>query len=174
MSSILPRSVTSPKKFFIGSQLLASVGNYMKDFGDNAFIISDEFFLEKVNKEALSSIKENGLSGFVEKFNYECTEAEVDRLGKIVVENKANVIIGIGGGKTLDVSKAVAYYHHLPVILFPTIASTDAPCTALSVLYKENGEFDKYLFLPQNPDMVIADTAIIASAPQRFFFCRCR
>lgn len=169
MSSILPRSVTSPKKFFIGSQLLASVGNYMKDFGDNAFIISDEFFLEKVNKEALSSIKENGLSGFVEKFNYECTEAEVDRLGKIVVENKANVIIGIGGGKTLDVSKAVAYYHHLPVILFPTIASTDAPCTALSVLYKENGEFDKYLFLPQNPDMVIADTAIIASAPQRFF-----
>ncbi|MEX5487134.1 hypothetical protein IC611_22550 [Proteus mirabilis] len=38
----------------------------MKDFGDNAFIISDEFFLEKVNKEALSSIKENGLSGFVE------------------------------------------------------------------------------------------------------------
>ena len=57
MSSILPRSVTSPKKFFIGSQLLASVGNYMKDFGDNAFIISDEFFLEKVNKEALASIK---------------------------------------------------------------------------------------------------------------------
>ena len=57
MSSILPRSVTSPKKFFIGSQLLASVGNYMKDFGDNAFIISDEFLREKVNKEALSSIK---------------------------------------------------------------------------------------------------------------------
>lgn len=44
MSSILPRSVTSPKKFFIGSQLLSSVGKYVKDFGDNAFIISDEFF----------------------------------------------------------------------------------------------------------------------------------
>ncbi|MDN6549899.1 MAG: glycerol dehydrogenase, partial [Enterobacterales bacterium] len=82
---------------------------------------------------------------------------------------QANVIVGIGGGKTLDSAKAVAYYHKLPVILFPTIASTDAPCTALAVIYTEQGEFERYLFLPQNPDAVIADTSIIAAAPVRFF-----
>jgi glycerol dehydrogenase len=86
---------------------------------------------------------------------------EVDRLGQLAVDAGANVIVGVGGGKTLDSAKAVAYYHKLPVVLYPTIASTDAPCTALAVLYTAEGEFDQYLFLPQNPDAVIADTKIL-------------
>lgn len=63
----------------------------------------------------------------------------------------------------------MAFYLRRPVVLFPTIASTDAPCTALAVIYNPAGEFERYLFLPQNPDVVIADTAIIAAAPARFF-----
>src|SRR5690606_32990788 len=43
------------------------------------------------------------------------------------------------------------------------------PCTALAVIYKEDGSFDKYLFLPENPDVVIADSNILAAAPVRFF-----
>ena len=143
----------------------------MKDFGDNAFIISDEFFLEKVNKEALSSIKENGLSGFVEKFNYECTKLKWIAWVNLLLKIKRMFIIGIGGGKTLDVSKSlICLVSSPPVILFPTIASTDAPCTALfcSFIKKMVNLINTY-FLPQNPDMVIADAAIIASAPQRFF-----
>lgn len=164
-----PRTVTSPKKFVIGSGLLAQIQDFVHDFGDNAFIVSDEFILERVKKEALSGLKQAGLRGHVEKFNYECSQVEIDRLGKLAQAHGANVIVGIGGGKTLDSAKAVAFHHKLPVILYPTIASTDAPCTALSVIYKEDGEFDHYLFLPQNPDAVIADTAILAAAPARFF-----
>ncbi|WP_237087783.1 glycerol dehydrogenase [Obesumbacterium proteus] len=141
----------------------------MKDFGDNAFIISDEFILQRVNNEAIAGLEQAGLKGVSEKFNYECTEVEIKRLGALAEAQQANVIVGIGGGKTLDSAKAVAYYHKLPVILFPTIASTDAPCTALAVIYTEQGEFERYLFLPQNPDAVIADTSIIAAAPVRFF-----
>ncbi|OAT57494.1 glycerol dehydrogenase [Obesumbacterium proteus ATCC 12841] len=143
--------------------------DYVKDFGDNAFIISDEFILQRVNNEAIAGLEQAGLKGVSEKFNYECTEVEIKRLGALAEAQQANVIVGIGGGKTLDSAKAVAYYHKLPVILFPTIASTDAPCTALAVIYTEQGEFERYLFLPQNPDAVIADTSIIAAAPVRFF-----
>lgn len=164
-----PRTVTSPKKFVIGRGLLQQMHDYVKDFGDNAFIISDEFILQRVNDEAIAGLKQAGLKGVSEKFNYECTEVEIKRLGALAEAQQANVIVGIGGGKTLDSAKAVAYYHKLPVILFPTIASTDAPCTALAVIYTEQGEFERYLFLPQNPDAVIADTSIIAAAPVRFF-----
>lgn len=164
-----PRTVTSPKKFVIGRGLLQQMHDYVKDFGDNAFIISDEFILQRVNDEAIAGLKQAGLKGASEKFNYECTEVEIKRLGALAEAQQANVIVGIGGGKTLDSAKAVAYYHKLPVILFPTIASTDAPCTALAVIYTEQGEFERYLFLPQNPDAVIADTSIIAAAPVRFF-----
>jgi glycerol dehydrogenase len=49
----------------------------------------------------------------------------------------------------------------------PTIASTDAPCSALSVIYSEAGVFEEFLFLPSSPNMVIVDTDIVAAAPPR-------
>ncbi len=39
-------------------------------------------------------------------------------------------------------------------IVVPTIASNDAPCSALSVLYHPDGTFDEYVFFPKNPEMV--------------------
>lgn len=52
--------------------------------------------------------------------------------------------------------------------VIPTIAATDAPCTALSVIYTKTGEFDKYLILPQNPNLVLVDSEIVCKAPVRF------
>ena len=69
--------------------------------------------------------------------------------------------------KFFDTAKAVAYYAETPVFICPTIASTDAPCSALSVIYTDEGEFDRYLLLPNNPNMVIVDTKIVAGAPAR-------
>ena len=57
----------------------------------------------------------------------------------------------------------------MPVVIVPTIASTDAPCSALSVIYTDEGIFEKYLFLPQNPNLVLVDTDIVAKAPVRLF-----
>lgn len=61
----------------------------------------------------------------------------------------------------------MGYYMKRPVIIVPTIASTDAPCSALSVLYTDDGIFDRYLILPTNPAVVLMDTQIIAAAPVR-------
>ena len=168
MSSI-PRSISSPKQFIIGTQLLSQMNDVIHHFGDNALLICDEFILPRVEQEAIPNIQAENMKAFAEKFQYECTDTEISRLRAIAESHRANVIVGIGGGKTLDVAKAVAFYSKMPVIIYPTIASTDAPCTALSVIYKDDGQFDRYLFLPQNPDAVIADTSIIAAAPERFF-----
>lgn len=77
------------------------------------------------------------------------------------------MLIGVGGGKIFDTAKAVAFYADVPVIICPTVASTDAPCSALSVVYTDEGVFQKYLFLKQNPDVVLVDTAVIAASPLR-------
>ncbi|KAA8999398.1 glycerol dehydrogenase [Affinibrenneria salicis] len=164
-----PRSISSPGKFLIASGLLDQLDEHLKVFGNNVLVVCDVFFLDRVSSSLAKGAKESGLNVNVEKFGGECSAVEVDRLRQICTANNIEVVVGIGGGKTLDCAKAVSFYENKPVVIVPTLASTDAPCTALSVLYKENGEFDKYLFLPKNPDAVLVDTQVIANAPVRFF-----
>ncbi|TWH75909.1 glycerol 2-dehydrogenase (NAD+) [Azomonas agilis] len=166
--SVQTKSVTSPPKFFIGKNFLGQLGTYVSDLGSHAYVICDPFILERALCEAAPSFEGKGQAIF-ERFNLECTQQEIDRHCGLVTAAAANVIVGIGGGKTLDTAKAVAYERNLPVVIFPTIASTDAPCTALAVLYTPTGEFDRYLFLPRNPDLVLADSRILAEAPLRLF-----
>lgn len=139
MPQRVPRSITSPKKFIIGNGMLAQLPDFVEDFGNNALIISDIFIVERVRKESIPALEQAGLKGQAEQFDFECTDEEIERLGELAKKQGANVIVGVGGGKTLDTAKAVAHYYKLPVILYPTIASTDAPCTALAVIYKKTG-----------------------------------
>ena len=63
---------------------------------------------------------------------------------------------------------SVSHPAGLPLVIVPTIASTDAPTSAVAVVYTEEGEFHEYRFFGRNPDAVIVDTTVIAGAPVRF------
>ncbi len=67
----------------------------------------------------------------------------------------------------LDTARAVASELELPIVNCPTVASSDAPCSALSVVYTEDGQFDHYKFYKRNPDLVLVDTSVVAKAPAR-------
>src|SRR5215210_7451701 len=101
-------------------------------------------------------------------FGGECSPEEIDRVAGRAHDEGADAIVGIGGGKTIDTAKAVAHPANLPLIIVPTIASTDAPTSSLSVVYDEEGAFKEYRFFGRNPDAVVVDTAVIAGAPVRF------
>jgi glycerol dehydrogenase len=45
-------------------------------------------------------------------------------------------------------------------IVVPTIASTDPPTNALSVVHSDGGEFPKYRFWDRNPDAVVVNTDV--------------
>lgn len=101
----------------------------------------------------------------IELFNGECSLKEIERISLLVKDY--DVLIGFGGGKILDVAKAVAHFNKKYLIIIPTSASNDGPCTALSVLYHEDGSLDRYLYLDKNPDVVLVDTSIIIKCPTR-------
>jgi glycerol dehydrogenase len=104
----------------------------------------------------------------LESFGGECCQEEIDRLANTAGGRGCDCIIGMGGGKVMDAAKAVGHAVAARVAVVPTIASTDAPTSAVSVIYTKDGNFLRYLFLPRNPDLVLVDTRVIAEAPVRF------
>lgn len=102
------------------------------------------------------------------EFGGEASAQEVERLTKVGQDTQSDFVIGVGGGKTIDAAKAAANLLKVQVAIIPTTASTDAPCSALSVLYTPEGQFDRYTFFDRNPSVVLVDTSVIAKAPYRF------
>jgi len=100
-------------------------------------------------------------------FAGECTAAEVQRGREAAHQIQAKIIIGAGGGKVLDAARAIAADLNLPIVNCPTIASSDAPCSALSVIYNEAGTVETYRIYRRNPDLVLVDTSVIAQSPAR-------
>jgi glycerol dehydrogenase len=162
------RTIISPSKYIQGKGELLQLKKYISFFGKKAFIIADEIVMSLVKSKIEKGFKdEKEYKLFFEKFNGESTRNEINRLSELYKRYECDVVIGIGGGKTLDTAKAVAIPRNYPVIIIPTIASTDAPCSALSVIYTEEGEFEFDMLHSKNPDIVLVDTEVVAQAPVR-------
>lgn len=160
--------IASPSRYIQERDSLSHLANFSKGLGKNLLVLITESGYKRVGKRIEESVKEvEGSQISFTFFNRESSKKEIDRVCEEAKKAKADMIVGVGGGKTLDTAKAAAYYSELPVVICPTIASSDAPCSALSVIYTEEGVFDSYLFLPANPNIVIMDTAVIAKAPVR-------
>ena len=98
--------------------------------GEKALCLITDSGLKRNQAVLDKSFEGSGVSVDYEAFNRECCKKEIDRIGAVCKEKGIDVVIGVGGGKTFDTIKAVGYYHDLPVVIVPTIASTDAPCSA--------------------------------------------
>ncbi|MEG0377695.1 MAG: glycerol dehydrogenase [Eubacterium sp.] len=163
----MAKILISPSKYIQGPGELDNLATYVSALGKNALCLITDSGLKR-NKTALDESFDNSdVSVIYDAFNRECCQSEISRIMDVCKENNIDIVIGVGGGKTFDTIKAVGYYLDLPVVIVPTIASTDAPCSALSVIYTEDGVFDSYLFLKQNPNIILVDTTIIANSPTR-------
>lgn len=155
-----------PGRYIQGAGAWSRLSTEIQRFGDSAFMVCDPFVYDDM-LDTLQGYIDDSITAQYERFQAECSDEEIERLAGLVREMGASVVLGVGGGKALDTAKAVAHQLSLPVIIVPTIASTDAPTSALSVIYTPEGVFKRYLILPHNPNVVIVDSEIIAHAPVR-------
>lgn len=165
----MARILIAPGKYMQGVDVLAKAGPHIAALGKNALILGDPLGIAAAKDLLTAGLTASAIKFVEVAFQGECCHREINRIAAIATENKCDVIIGVGGGKTLDTAKASAFEKKIPVVIVPTIASTDAPCSALAVIYTDDGAFDSYLVLPKNPDAVIVDTGIVAKAPVRLF-----
>lgn len=157
--------IASPSRYIQGKGEIKNLCTYAENYGSNLFVLTSPSGRKRVEPSITEGQKDAKIT--YEAFNGECCMTEINRVMDMCEKAGSEVIVGIGGGKIHDTAKAVGYYMKKPVIIVPTIASTDAPCSALSVIYSDEGVFEKYLFLPASPNMVLVDTDIVSKAPER-------
>lgn len=159
----------APSRYVQGRDATRSLGEQMVALGLSgpAAVIaggSARRLLQPVWQETFSR---TAVDYAVYPFGGECSAEEIEAAQHFAAAGRARVIVGAGGGKVLDTARAVAANLGLPIVLCPSAASSDAPCSALSVVYTLAGQFERYIFYRRNPDLVLVDTAVIAKSPPR-------
>lgn len=163
----MARVFISPSKYVQGAGELDRLGEYTKVYGKKALVIISAGGKKRFGDRVEASLAVAGVECAFDEFNGECSQAEIDRLVEVLKGAGSDVVLGVGGGKIFDTAKAVAAAVDVPVVVVPTIAATDAPCSALSVIYTDEGQFQEYQFFKQNPNLVLMDTEVIAKSPVR-------
>lgn len=156
-----------PGRYIQGEGTLASLAEEVRRFASRALVIAGGTAARAIVPVHLAAWREH-LAVSVEPFGGECSDEEVARLTALAKSQKCDMVIGVGGGKVIDTAKAVGFAARTRVAIVPTIASSDAPTSAVAVIYSPDGIFQRCLILPQNPDLVLVDTTVIAQAPVRF------
>ena len=155
--------------YTIGETAYEAVAEVCRPFGKRIFLIGGKLAMQAGKEKLESQIKGSELSIVREEvFGEECTYARMDELAEEAKASEADMIFGMGGGKALDTAKGTAEKAGLPVFTFPTIAATCAATTALSVVYREDGNFDSFYFFEKPARHSFIDTQIIAEAPEKY------
>ncbi len=160
---------SSPSRYTQGKHATARLGAEMKQLGlqGPALILGGRSAQRLLSDVWTETFGDAGIEFGVMPFGGECSHTEIERIKAAAREAEARVVIGAGGGKVLDAARAAASDLDLPVVNCPTVASSDAPCSALSVIYTDEGVFQEYRSYPRNPDLVLVDTHVIAQGPAR-------
>ncbi len=161
----MSRMFLAPGRYVQGAGAITEIGIHAARIGTKALFIGGKTALSVCGALVEASLKDQKVGCHKEVFNGECSDNEISRLVSAAKANGADLVVAAGGGKVIDTGKVVGHEMKIPVIVAPTIAATDAPCSSLSVIYSEQGVFDRYYLLSKNPDCVVVDTILVANAP---------
>jgi len=162
------RAMREPLKYVQGRDALLKFQEEMGYMGHRWLFVCSNSGYKACHDKIEKSFGDSDDYRRYEIFGGISSKGEIAKMEEIVKDDKIDVVVAAGGGSAVDTAKATAYYTGKHIVIIPTVAATDEPCTGLSVIYNDDHSFDKYLFYPSNPDAVMVDTAVIANAPVKF------
>ena len=139
--------------------------------------------IEKYNKilivtgeKSFAAVKENLLNALgdkyfeIKKYQGECTYEHADEIYKSSLENNFDLVLGAGGGKAIDTAKIVAWKMKKDIFIVPTIASTCAGTSALSVVYNSDSTLKEFCFYDAPPKKIFIDLETIKNSPSKYIW----
>ncbi|MBD2327746.1 iron-containing alcohol dehydrogenase family protein [Alkalinema sp. FACHB-956] len=166
-SSSLLVSAIAPAQVVRGWDALEQMGIPIARLGQRPLLVGGDATLAVVESRLKPVLAQQNLVAAWGRYGLDCSEAALANLQSAADSHQADLIIGIGGGKALDLAKLLAYQRRLPIVTIPTSAATCAAWTALSNVYSEAGAFLYDVGLPACPDLLVLDYGLVATAPRR-------
>ena len=160
------RGFQSPSRYVQGPGEIRKLPKIVSNYGTSALAIVDTFFYKRFQTELPQMFEEAGMTAYTAEFSGACCDASVDALLELckTLPQIPDAVIGIGGGQTCDIAKAVGAYYRKAFITVPTALTTDAP-TSASTIINNPGEQNRPVNHYKNPDYVVVDTEITIQSP---------
>ena len=169
--SKLPRVFGSPARYVQGEGVIDRAGRYLARLGfRRPAVLLSERSREAEGGRLMRSLEHEGLSSKNLTFGGECSLQEIGRHVAALQDSQDEVdgLVAVGGGKVVDAGRAIAHRVGIPVAVVPSLASNDAPCAGVSVIYTPEGVTADAEIYDESPALVLVDTGVIASADERY------
>jgi len=168
---IKSKTMVFPREIIVGhnaTQQIAELCNRIGS-GDNVLVVDDK----KTKKLSGDEIRK-----ILSKANYNVKEVvvsaptvnEVNNVINYSSKNNIKLLLGVGGGSVIDVTKLAAYELKKPFVSVPTSAAHDGIASPRASLKHSKGAVSKTAV---SPLAVLADTKIIMKAPYKMLASGC-
>jgi glycerol-1-phosphate dehydrogenase [NAD(P)+] len=171
---VLPRDshyMQLPREVLIGKNVAPSVGTTLRRLGFNGpvLMVTGQKVRTIAGDTVLESLKRSGFKTstiIVES----STTAQVSKVQREIKRAKPDIVIGVGGGKDIDVAKLSSMKTGKRFVSVPTAASHDG---IASPLVSMKGLNRPYSYVAHAPVAIVADVSIIAKSPFRLIASGC-
>jgi glycerol-1-phosphate dehydrogenase [NAD(P)+] len=160
-----------PREVLIGRDVVPLVGETLTRLGFHgpALIVTGDTVISIAGDTVLQSLKEQGVKAEPMTVGSSTTE-EVSKVERRIHEMNPDIIVGLGGGKDIDVAKLGSMRAGKNFVSVPTTASHDG---IASPLVSMKGLDRPYSYVAHAPIAIVADTSVIAKSPYRLIAAGC-
>jgi len=153
-----------PKRVVVGSGVLRDVPKYLKElelYGE-IVVLTGPTSTRRWGREVSSILEDEGY----EVHFLEVRSASIEEADRVLHEvgDSVRIVVGVGGGKVLDVAKYSAFKKGLELVLIPTVPSHDGIASPFASIKGLERPISIHTKMPM---LIVADIDVMSTAPRR-------
>ena len=159
-----------PRKILIGENNISGIGEFLVGLSNprKVSLVSGDKVRKITDKKISSSLTDSGIK-YVWHRSTSNDVASANRTLSEINKDKSDLIIGIGGGRSVDIAKMIAYNLKKSFVSIPTSASHDGIASPFVSIRGDK----PYSIIATAPLGVFVDIAILKKAPRRLLASGC-
>ena len=160
-------AIDLPRSVVVGARVLDDIGSHLSRIGfrdSGILVVTGPHVARQVFPRARQALEDSGYTVWHEVV-LDASTSTAARIAEEVDSDRVDIIMGMGGGKSIDVAKYASYEARKPFISVPTVASHDGITSPFASLKGFERPVSRRA---KAPDLIAIDISVIASAPRRY------